>query len=146
MRIFRSPGVGIAVGVFIVAGVIAAVRARGPVVATAIASRTDLEQHVIASGRVRVVTRVQLSAQIAGRVMSVRAVERNLAWIRFGQQARASADAYPRAIFDAAVDYIAPAIDRQRGSIEVRLRVPEPPDFLKPNMTVSVDARSRTSR
>lgn len=65
--------------------------------------------------------------------------ERNLAWIRLGQKARASADAYPQEIFDAEVSYIAPAIDPQRGSIEVRVRVPEPPGFLKPDMTVSVD-------
>jgi HlyD family secretion protein len=65
--------------------------------------------------------------------------ERNLAWIRLGQKARVSADAYPQNIFDAEVSYIAPAIDPQRGSIEVRLRVPEPPAFLKPDMTVSVD-------
>lgn len=65
--------------------------------------------------------------------------ERNLAWIHLGQKARASADAYPTAVFDAEVDYIAPAIDRQRGSIEVRLRVAAPPAFLKPDMTVSVD-------
>jgi HlyD family secretion protein len=65
--------------------------------------------------------------------------ERNLAWIRLGQKARASADAYPQEVFDAEVSYIAPAIDPQRGSIEVRVRVPEPPGFLKPDMTVSVD-------
>jgi HlyD family secretion protein len=65
--------------------------------------------------------------------------ERNLAWIHLGQKARASADAYPTAMFDAEVDYIAPAVDRQRGSIEVRLRVAAPPAFLKPDMTVSVD-------
>ena len=42
-----------------------------------------------------------------------------------------SADAYPQTIFDAEVSYIAPAIDPQRGSIEVRLRVPKPlGDFL----------------
>jgi HlyD family secretion protein len=65
--------------------------------------------------------------------------ERNLAWIRLGQTARASADAYPATVFDAEVSYVAPAIDPARGSVEVRLRVPEPPDFLKPDMTVSVD-------
>ena len=37
--------------------------------------------------------------------------ERNLAWIRLGQQARASADAYPQQVFDATVSYIAP-VDR----------------------------------
>lgn len=65
--------------------------------------------------------------------------ERSLAWIKLGQIARASADAYPQEPFDAAVAYIAPSIDPQRGSIEVRLQVPKPPPFLRPDMTVSVD-------
>lgn len=65
--------------------------------------------------------------------------ERNLAWLRVGQTGKASADAYPDQVFDAEITYIAPAVDRQRGSIEVRLRVPDPPDTLRPDMTVSVD-------
>ncbi|MGE0403668.1 MAG: efflux RND transporter periplasmic adaptor subunit [Kofleriaceae bacterium] len=65
--------------------------------------------------------------------------ERNLAWIRVGQKARASADAYPQQVFDAVVSYIAPSVDAQRGSVEVRLDVPAPPPFLKPDMTISVD-------
>lgn len=65
--------------------------------------------------------------------------ERNLAWIALGQKARASADAYPQQVFDADVSYIAPSIDPQRGSVEVRLRVPSAPSFLLPDMTVSVD-------
>src|SRR5690606_3743279 len=64
---------------------------------------------------------------------------RNLAWIRVGQKAIASADAYPREHFEAEVSYIAPSIDPQRGSVQVRLKVPNPPGFLKPDMTVSVD-------
>lgn len=65
--------------------------------------------------------------------------ERNLAWLRAGQTGKASADAYPDQVFDAEITYIAPAVDRQRGSIEVRLRVPDPPATLRPDMTVSVD-------
>lgn len=65
--------------------------------------------------------------------------ERNLAAIDLGQTARASADAYPDQIFDAVVSYVAPSIDPQRGSIEVRLRVANGPKFLKPDMTVSID-------
>jgi HlyD family secretion protein len=318
--LLRRPSVWIALVSIVVAGLVFRARARGPVVETVLASRSDIEQHVIASGRVWVVTRVQLSAQIAGRVVSVRAVEgqrvkagdlvvqlddsearsavaqakaavsqaagrvdqlrkvgaivateasrqaqtklvraqtdlarieelaasrvvsraeleearrtveiaraeksaadaqqiaaspagadsrvalsalvqsqaqlstatvrlgqtrivaqqdgiilsrmvepgstvqpgttllemaadgetqlliepdeRNLAWMRVGQKARASADAYPQDLFDAEVSYIAPSVDPQRGSIEVRLRVANPPGFLKPDMTVSVD-------
>ncbi len=65
--------------------------------------------------------------------------ERDIGSIAVGQKARASADAYPQQLFDAEVSYIAPSIDPQRGSVEVRLRVPTPPEILKPEMTVSVD-------
>lgn len=65
--------------------------------------------------------------------------EKNLAWIALGQKARAAADAYPQQTFEGEVSYIAPSIDPQRGSVEVRLRVPAAPPFLKPDMTVSVD-------
>jgi HlyD family secretion protein len=65
--------------------------------------------------------------------------ERNLAWLRVGQMGKASADAYPAEVFDAEITFIAPAVDRQRGSIEVRLKAPHPPATLRPDMTVSVD-------
>lgn len=65
--------------------------------------------------------------------------ERNLAWIQIGQLAKASADAFPQKVFDAKVSYIAPSIDPQRGSIEIQLDVAQPPAFLKPDMTVSID-------
>jgi HlyD family secretion protein len=65
--------------------------------------------------------------------------ERNLASIALGQKARASADAYPEQVFEAEVSYVAPSIDPQRGSVEVRLAVPRAPAFLLPDMTVSID-------
>jgi HlyD family secretion protein len=65
--------------------------------------------------------------------------ERNLATLALGQKARASADAFPQQHFDAEVSYIAPSVDPQRGSVEVRLRVPNAPKTLKPDMTISVD-------
>jgi HlyD family secretion protein len=65
--------------------------------------------------------------------------ERNLANMQLGQKARASADAYPQLVLDGEVSYIAPSVDPQRGSVEVRLRVPGAPKTWKPDMTVSVD-------
>lgn len=65
--------------------------------------------------------------------------ERNLAWMRVGQHAKASADAFPDETFDAEISHIAPAVDPVRGSVEVRLHVPDPPPYLRPDMTVSVD-------
>ena len=67
--------------------------------------------------------------------------EKNLAHMRDGLAAAVMADAFPGRRFDATVFYVAPAVDAQRGTVEVRLRVPAPPDFLKPDMTVSVEMR-----
>jgi HlyD family secretion protein len=65
--------------------------------------------------------------------------EKNLKWLRLGQRATASADAYPERKFAAHVAFIHSAVDAQRGAIEVRLDVSEPVDLLKQDMTVSVD-------
>jgi HlyD family secretion protein len=65
--------------------------------------------------------------------------EKNLASLRLDQHALAVADAYPGDRFDARIFYIAPGIDAQRGSVEVKLAVPTPPTYLKPDMTVSVE-------
>jgi HlyD family secretion protein len=65
--------------------------------------------------------------------------EKNLSQLKLGQKAIASADAYPNERFDAELFYINPGIDALRGSVEVKLRVPEPPAYLRQDMTVSVD-------
>lgn len=70
-KLLRRPDLWIAVVVAAVTVVALAVRARGPAVRTTRAVRKDLEQHVVASGRVRVPTRIQIAAQTAGLVMAV---------------------------------------------------------------------------
>ena len=65
--------------------------------------------------------------------------EKNLGLIAVGQKALVSADAYPTETFSANVVYINPGIDLQRASVEVKLRVSEPPAYLRQDMTVSVD-------
>ncbi|MBL0140519.1 MAG: efflux RND transporter periplasmic adaptor subunit [Betaproteobacteria bacterium] len=65
--------------------------------------------------------------------------ERNLSKLRLGQSALASADAFAKQKFPAELVYINPGIDAQRGTLEVKLRVPSPPDYLRQDMTVSVD-------
>jgi HlyD family secretion protein len=65
--------------------------------------------------------------------------EKNLRLIALGQQALASADAYPQQQFKAQVAYINPGINAQTGAVEVKLDVPEPVQTLRQDMTVSVD-------
>jgi len=65
--------------------------------------------------------------------------EQNLALLREGQPAVASADAFPDDRFAARVAFIAPAVDARRGTIEVHLSVSQPPAALRSEMTVSVE-------
>lgn len=65
--------------------------------------------------------------------------ESSLALLATGQSALVGPEAFPDHRFVARVSYIAPAVDPQRGTIEVRLEVPEPPRELITDMTVSVD-------
>ena len=69
----------------------------------------------------------------------VRIDERNLGLVAVGQSAMASVDAYPSETFPARVHFINPAVDRLRASVEVKLRVPSPPTYLRQDMTVTVD-------
>jgi HlyD family secretion protein len=76
----------------------------------------------------------------AGETQIIVAVdERNLSQLALGQNALGSADAYPGQRFAAELIYINPGIDATRGSVEVKLRVPKPPAYLRQDMTVSVD-------
>lgn len=65
--------------------------------------------------------------------------EKNLGKLAVGQKALGSADAYPGQRFSAELVYINPGVDALRGSVEMKLRVPDPPAYLRQDMTVSVD-------
>lgn len=68
--------------------------------------------------------------------------ERNLSRLALSQKATAIADAYPDKPFPARINFIAPSIDPQRGTVEVRLSVDPVPDFLLQDMTVSVNVET----
>ncbi|MFN9390738.1 MAG: efflux RND transporter periplasmic adaptor subunit [Betaproteobacteria bacterium] len=72
--------------------------------------------------------------------------EKNLALLAPGLRARVSSDAFPSQAFDAEVLTVAPAVDPQRGTVEVKLRVPAPPEFLRTDMTVSGEIAVATRR
>lgn len=64
--------------------------------------------------------------------------EENLARLDVGAAARVSADAYPDDVFEGTVLWVAPSVDPSQGTVEVRLAVPEAPEYLLPGMTLSV--------
>jgi HlyD family secretion protein len=65
--------------------------------------------------------------------------EKNLGLLKPGQPAVAAADAYPTQRFRATLDYLAPGVDLQRGTVEAKFKVPDPPALLRADMTVSID-------
>lgn len=68
--------------------------------------------------------------------------ERNLPLLALQQKASVITDAYPDQPFPAHINFIAPSIDAQRGTIDVRLTVDPVPDFLRQDMTVSVNVET----
>lgn len=68
--------------------------------------------------------------------------EKNLGTIELGQVAQCVADAYPERTFAAQVSFIAPSVDPQRGTLDVRLTVAPVPDYLRQDMTVSVNVET----
>ena len=68
--------------------------------------------------------------------------EKNLEVLALGQSATCIADAYPAQPFTARVSFIAPSVDPQRGTVDVRLAVDPAPGFLREGMTVSVNVET----
>jgi HlyD family secretion protein len=78
-------------------------------------------------------------ARAGATFLSAQPDEKNLAFLQPGQLALASTDAFASQTFTAKVATVAPSIDADRGTVEVKLSVPEPPAYLKPDMTVSIE-------
>ena len=88
-----------------------------------------------------------LSLALAGPTQLVAQVdERFLDQLEPGQKAAVVADAFAGQRFAARVLSIAPAVDAQRGAIEVKLALEQaPPDFLREDMTLSVEVETGRS-
>lgn len=87
--------------------------------------------------------RALLTLALAGPLQLVAPVdERYLQQLQLGQKAWVRADSFPEQRFSAQVLSIAPLIDAQRGSVEVKLSVDRPPPFLREDMSLSVEVET----
>ena len=68
--------------------------------------------------------------------------EKNLPYLKVGETALASADAFPDVKFSAELYYLAPSVDAERGTVEARFRIPDPPTHLRADMTLTVEVRA----
>ena len=88
--------------------------------------------------------RALLSLALAGPTQIIALVdERFLAQLQVGQAATVVADAFAQQRLAARVLSIAPAVDAQRGAVEVKLSLDAPPPaFLREDMTLSVEVET----
>ena len=88
--------------------------------------------------------RALLSLALAGPLQLVAQVdERYVEQLQVDQMASVVADAYPDQRFAARVLSIAPIVDAQRGAIEVKFSLAQPPpEFLREDMTLSVEVET----
>jgi HlyD family secretion protein len=102
-----------------------------------------LERHV-EPGQIVQAGKSLLSLALEGPTQLVAAVdERFLAQLQLGQHADVVADAFPEQRFAARISALAPAIDPQRGAVQVRLDLEGPsPPFLREDLTVSVEVET----
>ena len=106
---------------------------RAPLTGTVI-TRSVEQGNVVQPGKVLMVL-----SPLGKSEVTVLIDEKNLSLIALGQSALTSADAFPDQNFPAKLSYIQPSIDPNRGSVQVKLEVSEPPTFIMQDMTVSVD-------
>lgn len=66
--------------------------------------------------------------------LSLEAFESDLTWLRLGQSANFSVDAYPGEIFNGNITFINPEINSQTRTVAVRVNVPNTHKKLKPGM------------
>jgi len=88
--------------------------------------------------------RALVTLALAGpTLLSAQVDERFLDQLAIGQPAAAMADAYPGRRFAARISSISPAVDPQRGSIEVKFSLTgAAPDFLREDMTLSLEVET----
>ena len=88
--------------------------------------------------------RALLSLALAGPTqLKAQVDERFLAQLAIGQPAAVVADAFADQRLAAQVSFIAPAVDAQRGAVEVTLTLDKPaPAFLREDMTLSVEVET----
>jgi HlyD family secretion protein len=72
--------------------------------------------------------------------------EQNLHELALGQDASCITDGFPDRVVAARLVFIAPSIDTTSGTIELRLRVSDPPPWLRQDMTISCDLRTAELR
>ena len=78
--------------------------------------------------------RIYTVADLSQLWLQLDAYESDLMWVRYGQPVRFETEAYPGEIFEGKVAFIAPVLNDNTRTVQVRVNVPNPDGRLKPGM------------
>lgn len=91
-------------------------------------------------------THIYTVADLSQVWVKLDAYESDLPWIRYGQPVEFTAEAYPGKVFKGWVSFIAPTLDAKTRTVKVRVNVPNPEGWLKPEMFVRAVLRSQVAQ
>lgn len=96
-----------------------------------------IEKHAQQGMYVNTGTRLYTIADLQHVWVKLDAYESDLKWLRYGQKATFTTEAYPGEKFVGTIAFIAPVVDAKTRTIKVRVNVPNEDGKLKPDMFVS---------
>jgi len=99
-------------------------------------SGTVVEKNGVEGMYVDVGTRIFTVADLSKLWVLLDAYESDLPWLRYGQTATFTTEAYPGVVFTGRVAFIAPVVDEMTRTVHVRLNVDNPRGALKPGFLV----------
>ncbi len=88
-------------------------------------------------------TPIYTIADLSSVWVTLDAYESDLMWLRYGQKVEFTTVSYPGETFHGTIAFIDPVLDERTRTVKVRLDVPNPDGWLKPEMFVKALVRSR---
>ena len=90
-------------------------------------------------------TRIYTIADLSRVWINLDAYESDLAWLRYGQRVRFTAESYPGEVFTGSISFIHPILNEATRTVKVRVNVPNEDGRLKPGMFVRAVAEARVA-
>jgi Cu(I)/Ag(I) efflux system membrane fusion protein len=90
-------------------------------------------------------TRIYTIADLSRVWVNLDAYESDLAWLRYGQEVRFTAESYPGEVFSGSISFIQPVLDEATRTVKVRVNVPNADGRLKPGMFVRAVADAQVA-
>ena len=104
-----------------------------------------VEKHVSEGAYVQTGTRIYTIADLSQVWLLLEAYERDLVWLRYGQEVTFETEAYPGESFAGRIAFISPVLDERTRTVEVRVNAANADGRLKPGMFARGVVRARVA-